>query len=110
MGSPVGITVHTVEDLKRSPDVLHDLVSTINIAWAQNEKAGFEGPRFASDEDLIELLGSDGLCAAIRSDANIIASASAVPWHPCNGGDVDQALKEEWPTESSLVERGLVMK
>lgn len=97
MGDSIDTTVYTVEDLKESPDILHDLVSATNLAWTQNEKAGFEGPRFASNEDLLQLLGSDGLCAAARSDAIIIASASTVPWLPRSGGDVNRALRRNGP-------------
>jgi hypothetical protein len=98
--------IYTSKDLSTLPETLDDLFRIINLSFTQH-RDHFETPRFTNAEEFLELLGPDGICAVVRLDTRIVASASAVPWHPDVGGSVYRTLKDERPNDFLLVEQGL---
>ncbi|KAM3077917.1 hypothetical protein ACMFMF_004332 [Clarireedia jacksonii] len=101
------ISIYTGEELNASPKVLHDVVHAINLAFSKHQSTGFDPPRFANTDELLEMLGSEGLCAVIRFNVTILASASIIPWSPHPDSVVAQTLSEQRPKDSLLISRGL---
>jgi hypothetical protein len=103
------ITIRTLSDIASDPDLLHNLVSIINKAFRAPGSA-FQSSRlrFEYDEEMIEQIGSDALCAIMTLDGRIIASACLKQWRPPRGGIIEAALKQESPDDYQLLcEEGL---
>lgn len=108
------VVIYTASDLRAAPVELGAVVAAINLAFARHETAGFHGPRFAADADLLTMLGTHGICAVLRPSPSsglgqdvVRATGSAIPWRPQRGGEVEDALKAERPDEFRLVKRNL---
>ena len=86
----------TMHDLSQRPDLLHDLVAFINLAYARPDKSETL-PRFSHPQTLLDENGSDGLCAIIISQSTIIATASFRKWRPEPCGQVDELFKVNTP-------------
>lgn len=78
--SSTRIELFTAADLSARPAFLHILVELVNLAFSG--KDGFPVPRFLSDNELIESLGKEGLCAVMFDGATDepIATASTKLW------------------------------
>jgi hypothetical protein len=97
------ITIRPLSDLASDPDLLHNLVSIINKAF-RAPRSAFQSSRvrFEYDEEIIEQIGSDALCAIMALDGRIIASACLKQCRPPREGIIEAALKQERPDDYEL--------
>jgi hypothetical protein len=104
--SPLRVTIYTSAELRALPDLLHDAFLTINAAFDKHAIASIDSPRFTQSNEIIEMLGTEGLCAFVHSESDIVASASVVPWQPEAGGTIEAALRSR-PDDAVLVDKRL---
>lgn len=101
------LSIHKVPDLGNDPDLLHELVCLINEVYTNEEKDYSSGfPRFPKDQDLIEQFGPNALCAIIRREHRIVATASITPFSEPAGSMADKSFRNLRPDDYHLVETG----
>lgn len=98
--------IYTVKDLVDNPALLREIVSLINSVYVAPEEEFEPELRFEKDQDLVDQFGKELICAVIRSEGHMLATASITPWHEYKDTDADVSFKKMRPDDYHLVESG----
>ncbi|KPI36946.1 uncharacterized protein AB675_6064 [Cyphellophora attinorum] len=107
--SDVSVAFYSRDDLRADPTVTKAIFDLINLAFmVHSQTIGFhkKEPRFWNTDEMLEMVGPNGVLAAASINGQLVASSSFVPWRPTPGGNVDQALKRDRPKDYALLEQG----
>jgi GNAT superfamily N-acetyltransferase len=96
--------VYTIDDLSHNPTLLHEIVALVNDAYWVAEVDFAPSLRFPQDRDMIEQLGPALLCAVVRLDDRIVATASLMPFREARDSEADEKFKEMCPGDYALAE------
>ncbi|RMZ78960.1 hypothetical protein DV737_g3725, partial [Chaetothyriales sp. CBS 132003] len=106
--SEPSVEVVSLAELADDPVLLHELVDAINTAFRGQENFPSDRLRYQYDSEMVDESSGDRLCAVMRLEGKIIATASVEQCRPAAGGPVDLALKTTRPSDFLLAEEGLI--
>lgn len=87
------LEVLQVSELASDAFLLSEVVNVINAAFKGQKTFESDKLRYEHDMQMPEQLGDGALCAIMRSNGRVIATASFIAWRPMVGGVIDEALK-----------------